>query len=401
MSNLSIEELAQFTGGVGFLHEYCKYVAQRTHAPRSFHLGTGLSILSATVGDRVKYRAWDGDWVPNIYVLLLGPSGGGKSTALRMGRTVYELANGGKRVLPKDITMSALFRVFDPERDYGGPSQLWCHSELAQFLATLNSEYNRGLRETLTDMYDYEELSSLTMKDDIRRVHPAMSILSASNPEWLTAYVRENDVMGGFLPRFTFFPGTTHGDEPEDWDRNVKNDYSTLAMQLAYYANTSGYIEFEGQIPRMNMWMRAHREYAKEMQKRDPRLAPFLNRYEHLFIKMSVLLNLSMYRDLHIHDDAIEAAATLTTWVRNQFEQLVLEQFAFDRNSKGVLAIKNVIQSEGDLTERQMRQRLRGLITDPRDFDRALKSALDFGDIRETEISDAKGKLKTIYKAVA
>ncbi len=387
-------EVRQLTGGQGFVYDYVRYVSKRTYAPVEFHIGSAISIVSATLGDRLKYLAWEGLWVPNLYILLLGPSGGGKSTALRMARKVYQMANPGVELLPKDVTLSALFNAFNEHT-----ARLWCHSELAQFLATLDNQYNRGLRETLTDLYDYEELSSMTMKDGIRIVHPALNILAASNPEWLTAYVRENDVMGGFLPRFTYFMGISKGEEPQDWDRNPSNDYGILGNQLTHYCNSAcGRVDFSDVRTSMTNYMRAHRDYSAEMRSRDSRLAPFLERYGHMFIKLCVLMNASMNGSSHIEMNAVETAGELTNWLRNNFERLVLDQFAFDKSSRGTLAVRKALADAGGaLSRSELQRNLRGAITSTRDFTFAVENALDLGEMEQYE-EETGGRPRVCYR---
>lgn len=69
----------------GYLSEYLTYTTT-DEAPVSFHFWAGMSALSAALGRRVWIRRGEEVTYANLYVLLVGPAGNGKSYAMTKAR---------------------------------------------------------------------------------------------------------------------------------------------------------------------------------------------------------------------------------------------------------------------------------------------------------------------------
>jgi len=75
----------------GWFGRYLEYVAE-SEAPTSFHFGAALTFCAAGLGRR-PLLAWEArDTYPNLYTLLIGPTGARKGSALALAQSVVEPA---------------------------------------------------------------------------------------------------------------------------------------------------------------------------------------------------------------------------------------------------------------------------------------------------------------------
>ena len=78
---------------MSFLRDYLFY-ANKNEAPPMFHVWCGYGALSAAIGRRIWLPRGENVVYPNIYVLLVGAAGCGKSTAIyKVKRLLAELGN--------------------------------------------------------------------------------------------------------------------------------------------------------------------------------------------------------------------------------------------------------------------------------------------------------------------
>ena len=76
-----------------FLSAYLKYSA-KTEPPQSYHIWTCLSVIGAALQRKVYLRWGFKTLYPNIYVVLIGPSGCRKGTAMNIGKDLLQEING-------------------------------------------------------------------------------------------------------------------------------------------------------------------------------------------------------------------------------------------------------------------------------------------------------------------
>ena len=85
--------MLRVAGEDGWLSEYLGYARKLTDAPLSFHLAAGLVALAGAVGSRVSWTGGGKEQWPNLYALLLAPSGlYRKSTSVDLGCGLLERA---------------------------------------------------------------------------------------------------------------------------------------------------------------------------------------------------------------------------------------------------------------------------------------------------------------------
>jgi len=166
---------------------------------KSFLLFSAMAMLGACLGRRVWLDQDIHQVRPMINLLLIGPSGIGKSSAVKIAKRLLPFVSemerpqffeGGstKEKLHEDLAVQ--------------PKAIIFASELAAFFS--KEKYKENLIPYVTQLLDYEDVIELRSKSGgIVPVHyPAVSILGASTLEWLQDQLPDSAVSGGFLARF-------------------------------------------------------------------------------------------------------------------------------------------------------------------------------------------------------
>ena len=178
-----------------------------TEPPVSYHTWAGISVIASTLQRRC-YLQWGHETLfPNIYTIIIGPSGlTRKGVTLGLARPFLD--HVGIPVAANRITNERLFRyVGETLASFKGPNgqiitqcaaAIWS-TELHVFLGRGNTD----LLAALTDWYDclprWEYDTKHQGKDEI--VGLCVTMLAATAPDWLSSILPQEAVGGGFTSR--------------------------------------------------------------------------------------------------------------------------------------------------------------------------------------------------------
>lgn len=178
-------------------------------SPRIYRLWTAISCLAGAMERKVWVRTMQSDLYPNLYVLLIGGPGIGKSQALSHAERFWRgLKN--HHVAPTSLTKASLVDALaDAKRSLIRPGQIPSHvdfnsllvpaSELGAFL----TEYSNDFINTLTTLYDggtyAERRRTKDLKLEIPR--PQLNLLGATTPSYLNAVLPAGAWDQGFISR--------------------------------------------------------------------------------------------------------------------------------------------------------------------------------------------------------
>jgi energy-coupling factor transporter ATP-binding protein EcfA2 len=182
-----------------WFREYLACYDETVESPRSFMLFSVMALMGTALGRKV-WMDYDVHKIrPMLNVLLIGPSGIGKSTSVKMTREL----------------LSRIEVRYRPQFIEGGTTKEKLHSDLAEnphaiiFASELaaffsKETYKEGLIPYVTQLLDYEDQIELrTRKNGIEIIeNPEVSIVGASTREWLQDMLPNSAVSGGFLARF-------------------------------------------------------------------------------------------------------------------------------------------------------------------------------------------------------
>lgn len=187
--------------------ELCK----DTEPPVSYHNWVGISSIAATLQRRC-YIHWGHDTIyPNMYIVLIGPSGKcRKGTAMQIGRSIVKEA--GVTTTAETLTRERLIRAMaDAVQSYNDPEkkQVVFHCSLytiSEELSVFLGQNDVRFLADLTDWYDSREEWRYETKgsgyDHLQNV--CFNLLGATAPDWLTSILPREAIGGGFTSRIIF-----------------------------------------------------------------------------------------------------------------------------------------------------------------------------------------------------
>lgn len=197
---------------MSFLNDYREFCAGSEAHP-SYHIFSGLVALSSTISRRIWVEQGYFKVYPNLYVVLVGPPGNRKTSAMSIAKGfIREMGNipfSAEAVTKEKLVLDTAAQtqtLEDMPESFGTTQRI--HSpmtvmvtELSEFLG-LNSV---GMISFLTTVYDQDIYESRTKnKGDVILTGPFINLLACTTPDWITNYLRSDVISGGFSRRAIF-----------------------------------------------------------------------------------------------------------------------------------------------------------------------------------------------------
>lgn len=202
---------------MSFLSDYREY-AKGSEAHPTYHTFSALVALSSIISRRVWIDMGFFNVYPNLYVILVGPAGNRKTSAM-------SVAKGLLRELKEAVPFSAecvtkeklILDIKDNERviemfskplsdEVQKKQRVYTPmtvmvTELSEFLGAGGV----GMINFLTTIYDQDFYDHRTKnKGDVLITGPFLNLLACTTPDWITAYLRTDVISGGFSRRAIF-----------------------------------------------------------------------------------------------------------------------------------------------------------------------------------------------------
>lgn len=188
---------------------YLKYT-EDTEPPKSYHTWCAISMIAGAMQRRLFFR-WGHDLIyPNMYVILVGPSGHArKGTAMKVSKEF--LRNAGVATASESVTREALIKAMvNSTQSYSDDlgKILWhCSiSAVSEELAVFLEQSDIKFLAALTDWYDCHDIWKYETKgggvDKLQGV--CFNLLGGTAPDWLSSIFPEEALGGGFTSRCIF-----------------------------------------------------------------------------------------------------------------------------------------------------------------------------------------------------
>lgn len=193
---------------------FVKYT-DKMGSPPLFQRWAGIFTVAAALERRVAMRTNKGQLYPNLYVVMVGPPGVGKTVALGVGHDItwealVEGASDAHHVAPTSLTKASLIdELLLAERKVVIPTNtppVQTFNSLTLFsneLGTLLPAYESDFMSVLTDIYDcriYAESRRTTGKR-FTIDNPQLNFIAATTPSYLMNFLPEGAWEQGFLSR--------------------------------------------------------------------------------------------------------------------------------------------------------------------------------------------------------
>ncbi len=191
-----------------FLKDYITY-NQGNEAHEHFHFWCGVVAMSCLVSRKVWVNLEYFKIYPNLYVCLIGPPGFGKNTALNAAkRLIREI--GDVKFSAECQTKEAIIKeLAGNETAFDRPGQEpLIYTPLSIFVTELSQFIGidpARMLDFLVTVYDADVYDMKTKKEGHQVLPgPHINLLSATTPMWITKYLKEEVISGGFNRRCLF-----------------------------------------------------------------------------------------------------------------------------------------------------------------------------------------------------
>lgn len=207
-----------------FVEDYMK-TTENTKPVKEYHIWSMLGTLSAFAGRRFWFPFGPYAYYPNLYVVLVGDPGTGKSSAMNRAKNIVR-ASGICPVAATKITKEALTQTmsstvegkpkkiaFAGQKFFEAEGRKWEYNQYAIFsteLVDFIAVDPQGFLDFMTTIWDEPvyEVETKNKGNDLI-VGPYISMLACMTPEKLKGYMKMSILTGGFARRTAFMFAST------------------------------------------------------------------------------------------------------------------------------------------------------------------------------------------------
>lgn len=299
-----------------------------------------LVALSSIISRRVWIPQGYFNVYPNLYVVLVGPAGNRKTTAMsvckKLLRELEDIPFSAECQTKESVVqeLNGYTRTFQlspdsPPVEYH-PMTI-CVTELSQFLG-VNSGHMVDFLTTIYDQ-DFYDLKTKNKGHEII-VGPYVTLLACTTPSWITQYLKQDVISGGFSRRAIFvyeteksqriaFPQITR-EMADAWDRVVA--YSRILL------NVSGEFKWEIEASR---W---YEDWYQNLVFPDSEVLATFYESKHIqLLKIAMLIALSESTDLVMRIPYLETALAIIDLAEENLEKVFI---GIGRNELNIIARK-------------------------------------------------------------
>jgi len=309
---------------MSFLRNYLSY-STGNECPEMFHVWAGYVCLSAAVSRRVWLSFGDEVIYPNIYVMLVGDAGNGKSIALRKAKRV--IAELNDIPISRSVeTPEGLWRFMagDSSKNPPVPSPVafptkWPDGEIREVhpMTIIANEFinfinlnQAGWINALNDIYDedFYEYRTKNMGED-NLIGPYIVLLSALTTEVSSDLQKARIIASGFARRTICQFGERQWNNPHSqpgFDDDQKVQRAAAVEYAKGLQKLHGEIAVSAEV--WAFWKIWYDEHSHNVPKQTPQLRSWYTSKPHQVLKIAILTMLSESYDLVLRIPHIQIA---------------------------------------------------------------------------------------------
>lgn len=405
----------------GFIHEYMEYT--KIHeAPGSFHFWSAMSVLSATV----QRRSWLSKGIyrvyPNLYVVLVAPSGRCRKTGcinvgVKLASKLDYLNIIADKTTPEallEALMDGNVQVEDDEEDLLTPGMkpqttgktisldatgFIRSTEMSTFLN--KSNYTSGMVTLLTDLFDCpDDFKYVTRtRKPIVLENVFINMIAGTTPEWLATNLPESAFEGGFMSRVVWVV--------KHWkDRVIPLEDEPDPLQMQKLVKMLNYIHthHHGPMtfsPQSKQWY-IHWYTNNSMQASDSeKLSGFHERMPDTMLKIAMLLQAADKPGvMELELGYLKQAEKLLRW---SMERMFRAFEATDLSRMGQLhrQLNTILDHYGELSQRDIMRKVAGRLDYKDQFDQVRDIMIEAGELivtKEKPKGGGKGRPRIMWR---
>lgn len=312
-------------------------------APEAFHLWTGVGCLSAALRRRVWLPEGLGAIYPNLYIVLVGPPGTKKSSALEIGIDILKAAGQPLPMLAEVGTPQAIINSLEPlpsgPKDRKEGHGLIYASELSEFLGP--NAARSGIFPFLTELYDCK--GSVTRgKQEVHNAYIVM--LTASTPDLLQRIIPLNAVKDGFGSRLIIVPGSPERCIPQP---EITEEHVQIRKELIQDLRLVSMIEGKFSMDKAALdWFKEWYIEDRHVALASDLMTGWASTKGTTLKKLGMILSVNTRNNLVVTKDDLETALEMLDEIEPQREEL-LPSAAQTKTGKHIAFVRSVLMAEG------------------------------------------------------
>lgn len=315
-----------------------------TEVPRNYFFWSGVSAIAACVNGQIYIRQGKFVHYPNMYIVLLGPAGNGKTSAIDRAEEVVRAIDESISVSGQSETAEGLIRFMRDKciRTMQIGNEVIPYTPISLYLSELSNFFGKdpaGMIDFITGVWDrggrsFHRRTKGQGEDMLPR--PNVNLLSGTTPAWITQYLKADIVGGGFTRRVIF------DNEPRRDPNNRVSWPEDTPQQKAARENCIAYGRvLRGLFGEVRYTFEARMEYEKWYNTRPPARGEEDEGYHAskpcLMLKTAMLLAISREPKLEVSKEDIEVALALLSESEANRQKVFT---AIGRNELNAIAVK-------------------------------------------------------------
>jgi len=292
-----------------------------TEPPESYHIWTAISLIAGSLERKVCMPWGHSKIYPNLYIILVGPSGRTrKGVAMDIGQDIFTEAGG--KTTADSMTKEKLIQVFKNSiNNYENPVSgfIEFHCSLTTFskeLSVFLGQKDIGFIADLTDWYDSHDSWRYETKgkgdDHIHGI--CYNLLGGTASDWFSSMLPLEAIGGGFTARIIFVSEENKKktvSRPRISDQNLRK---ILIADLQKIKNLAGEFKFTEEAEQIYVdWYESEDKKMGngEYPIADPRFNSYCERRATHIKKIGMVLSASHSDDLIVGIDDFNRALTI------------------------------------------------------------------------------------------
>lgn len=289
---------------------------EKTDSPALFRQWSGIFAVAAALERKVYVKTTKGLLYPNLYTVIVGPPGAGKTVSASIASDILRKLNG-HHIAPSSVTRASIIDALaDATRNYmlpkgAGIEHFHSLAVISEELGILIPAYENDFMNVLTGIYDNRPYSETrrSSKLNIQLPAPQINLIAATTPSYLNNLIPEGAWDQGFMSRVIMIysgasaPGDLFAESVQD-----EALYKALSEDLKQLGAINGEMIFEKDAAEtLIAWHRTGVDGGEPIPDH-PKLTNYNKRRTSHLLKLCMIMSASRSNELRITiEDFVEA----------------------------------------------------------------------------------------------